>query len=546
MHPIYQHLQNPLTTTRNSLDRQALLKLFPLLSRSGNIHFLALRRYIHRMPEKFFNRNAYTYFLPWLLDCDTNNKYELQEQLRLAEADISRALLFLREINSASWHDDIASSGDDYDLIKFIDTHIHPNYLRLIEAVLVPLTRIIAYFSRISRGKGTEKLDAYDVVNELKTGTASRLVSSYRHTVRNAIAHGGITFLQGQVRYQDKKGNKDVIDTKYVIQLFDDLLDTCNGLAAAIKVFFIASHTSGYKIPRELFIEELQEETSWTWWKIEGCAESEIAAKRQLVIYARPDTRDHLKVFWHALQSAILAEYFAPGYDRYFLSLRSSKALPGFAAFDGKKLQELREAQDKDFANYSKTLEDNLYLYIPKFSPPKALNTLEIRWESFKNNYNLISHQFRQRLGIPEIQCRHVTAHRNRWGAVINGKVIIESLNDLLFFEAIEKYKWLIIKSAIKQSRKEKALCETKYLPLGYAYISIYRKDYRQRRLDGFGLGEDLVCTIQYQKLRNIKAPDILGSIVNTKGSWRIAWNKAWINDISKKISEQNHQPPTL
>ncbi len=44
-----------------------------------------------------------------------------------------------------------------------------------------------------------------------------------------------------------------------------------------------------------------------------------------------------------------------------------------------------------------------------------------------------------------------------------------------------------------------------------------------------FGLGPELICTIQLQHIRRIKALDIIGSTIEVSGDWRIAWNRAWI-----------------
>jgi hypothetical protein len=73
------------------------------------------------------------------------------------------------------------------------------------------------------------------------------------------------------------------------------------------------------------------------------------------------------------------------------------------------------------------------------------------------------------------------------------------------------------------------------YLPIGYAYVSVFKRDYRRRRLSGYGLGEDLVCTLRLQRIRRIQSPDIMGSTAETMGNWRIAWNKAWLESHRTK-----------
>jgi hypothetical protein len=247
---------------------------------------------------------------------DQSDREALKTYFIRFNAEINRALLFVREINSEEWHDRLLGNGEDeYDLIRFIDKHVHPTYLRLIEGVLTPLARPVAYFSRLDRGKGTDGLNVWSVVQELEGGPAESLVRSYRHIIRNGIAHGGITFVQDEVRYRDNE-NEETFRTKAVVSLLDDLLDTCNGVVAGLKVFLLVARDRGYIPPRELLLEELQEETCTPWWRIEGCVESEVAGRSQLIVYARPDSRDYSKVRWSTIQSGILAEFFAPGYER--------------------------------------------------------------------------------------------------------------------------------------------------------------------------------------------------------------------------------------
>ncbi len=236
-------------------------------------HFLALRSYLDNCPQKFFDKTAYQIYFEWLRDRDIKEPNNLRNYLLQIELDINTAFVNLREINSENWHDRIVMSGDEYDVIRVIDRHIHPTYLRLIEAILTPLVRLIAYFSRLDRGKRTEGLDTWSVMQELQGTPIEYLTTFYRDIIRNGIAHGGTAYGQLEIRYHDKKGNEDRLDYWSAIRLFDDLLDTCNGIAAALKVFFLISRDRNYNLPRELLFEELQEETCTPWWTIEGCIE---------------------------------------------------------------------------------------------------------------------------------------------------------------------------------------------------------------------------------------------------------------------------------
>ena len=48
--------------------------------------------------------------------------------------------------------------------------------------------------------------------------------------------------------------------------------------------------------------------------------------------------------------------------------------------------------------------------------------------------------------------------------------------------------------------------------------------------MQGFGLENDLIGTIQVQHIEAISSPDIIGAEVETRGKYRLAWNKAWLD----------------
>ena len=298
-------LQNPLNKEGDQRDTARLAATFPVLGSGSDQHSLILRRYLDNRPEKFFDREVFDVYLGWFQKQVRDRPKQLRAYLLQSNSEINRALLFLREINSDSWHDNRLSSGDDYELIRVIDKHVHPAYLRLVEGVLVPLLRPLAYFSRKDRNKGVDGLDVWPIIQELTGQKEECLTRHYKHIIRNGIAHGGITFLQREIRYRDRKGNEQTFDTTSVSRLFDDLLDTCNGVAAAIKVFFLIYRGRGYAPPRELMIEALQDQTRLPWWTIEGCVETEIPGGSQLTVYARPNSPDLRKVLWSTIQSGI-------------------------------------------------------------------------------------------------------------------------------------------------------------------------------------------------------------------------------------------------
>ena len=452
----------------------------------------------------------------------------LREYLIKKENDLNKALLFLAETNRYAWHDS-SEEIDDYETIRFIDQQINPAYLRLIEAVFYPLTHLPALFSRIDRGKGTDGLDIFNTVEEIKKTDFWDLADLYRNTVRNGIAHGGITYVEKQIRYQDK-ANEEVLTDRGILRLVDDLVDACNGMALALKLFIFSHFNDGYTIPKQMLLEQLQAETDTPWWHIIGCMPSRFASRNQLIIYARPNSRDYLKVAYSTFLSGILAERFAPGYDRYFFSFRSPKALPGWAAFDGKRLREIRNKGSKTLTDYQGALENNLIFYTPKIRLPRVFGKLDTLSHVFRLQIPLALADMRERMGHPNVRARMSSLHRAGWGAVLKGSVYIVPTQGVISQELLRNNCRRIISTSLSGARRDCPLTSiVRYLPLRYARIAVFAKNYRRRRLLDFGLGTDLVATIQIQLLSKIRSPDIYGSQVEIRGRYRIAWNSKWL-----------------
>lgn len=520
---------NTLLKEVHNRRRTLLVKRFPMLSYCPHNHYLSLFNYINRLPECFFSEELFQKYLNWLESRHKSNSQKLKEYFLEKKDEFHKAFLFLGEINRYSWHDSF-EEFDEYETIRFIDQEIHPTYLRLIEAIFFPFAHLLAFFSRIDRGKATDGLDIFNVVEEVKSTDFSVLTDLYRKIVRNGIAHGGITYLQKEIRYRDKKGNVEKLADSEIITLVDDLIDACNSVSLAFKVFVFSHVDDDYILPQQIFLEELQAETDMPWWHIVGCMPSEFASQNQLIIYARPNSRDFFKVQYSTFMSGVLAEFFAPGYDRYFFSLRSPKAWPGWAAFDGQKLRKIRNKASQTVDDYQGVLEDNLVFYVPK---PKLLGIfrkVDTLLQSFRIHWPLVLSDIQMKLGRPKIRVRTSKIHRNGWRSVLNGTVFIAPNQETISQELIRMSCGQIIRAALSDARKKSSLINVaRYLPLGYARISVFRQNYRKRRLNNFGLGSDLVATVQVKRITRIQAPDIYGSVVEIKEKYRIAWNSAWL-----------------
>ncbi len=529
-----------LTSEVNSRLRKRVLHAFPNLSSIGHDNYLALAKYLDGTPERFYSRESLRTYTDILEKEFSRNPARLIDIFNRFAEDIDRAMLTLNEIGREDWHDtDIEQ--EEYAFMRLCDQSLHPAYLKLSEGVLHRFISPIATCLRLERGKSTNDLWKLSVcIDELKRAAYSPVVAHCDSIVRNSIAHGRITYRQKEVVYFDQNGKSQTLSDRNVIEMVDGLVDTCHGCGLALKRFYLKHLGGEIQIPRHVMLEELQANTETPWWHIEGCLVSELAGKPQLVIYACPKSRDYNKVMYMCIYSGILAEYFAPGFDRYMVSLRSPIAWPGWAALDGKKLRTIRKCSGpRSMKEYKDVVENNLLFYKSNISLPKFLCKLETLLVSFRLHMPLAFDEFRKHLNQIPVTARQAKIHRNGWRTVVTGSVFVNIVNADDPQQAVKKARKRIIKAARKLARKNTKFSSlAKYLPVGYARIAVFKKDRRHRQLNGLGL--DLVCTVQIQSISRIEAPDISGSTIENVGSYRIAWNKTWLDSLSA-TTESNH-----
>ncbi len=529
---IKRYFEYPLLRSTLKHKREEILERFPNLTNCPHNNFLILDKYLNQSPQTNFSEPVYQIFFNFLECRHKIKEGSLKEYLSANEAELNRAFFNLEEINRFNWHDSVIDDRN-YDLLRFIDQRIHPTYLRIIESVLCPILRIAAHFSRIDRNAGIEGLDIYNIVDELKNTNLYEATKPYNHIIRNGITHGSITYLQNEIRYSDKE-NEEKKDDCEIIRIFDDLVDTCNALVIALIVFLLIHQPDCYKLPRQLLIYELIEETKNPWWEIVGCVPQEISKIKQLNIFARSKTTDFLKNQFFAIQSCLLVGMFAPEYDRYVLSLDLKNRAIGWLIFDGKKLKDIHDKFDSKIEDFIDVIED-LEIFKKQNVFSKSLNRLATLLMSFKLHWRILKTEIKQQFGIPSISVRISKIHKNSWGLVLNSKVFIKNPNGGISKDYTRRWCKKIIHKSLRHARRQRSIFNfIRYLPLGYAHISVFKKDHRRRRLADFKLESDLVCTIKIKKLKRIQTGDIYKSEIELFGKYHIAWNRSWLEEISR------------
>jgi hypothetical protein len=531
--------KNQIYDPSNSAKIQLLKTKFPELQSCAHDQYVSLAKYLEATPEKFYSDDAFKMFYQNLGAFNNQRSSELATYLNDYQNELSRALHLLNEVNRQNWND-ILISERGYALTKFIDQTIHPNYLRISEGVFKPIAKIIAYHSRIQRGVSTENLDLYNIVEEFKRIGLHDLIDSLDNTMRNGIAHGGITYLDHDIRYEDKKGNTTQIDAREVIRMFDSLLDVSNGMALALKLFLLADDSGKLKIPRQLLIEEITESTRTGWWEIQGVVDSSIETQKQLLIYVDAKSLETMKIMMSALKTAIMAEQFAPGYDRYFFSFDAPGLMPGCAGMSGKVLKQCRENNVDTIEGYKGLFDKEVFMYIPKWKAPKFVRYLETIYFALKENFRSELPKQNQKWGLPNFEIRDSKIHRNSWGLVLHAAIFLDEKTLDEQFDKIRKFPRFLVFKALKHAKKyESDTRFLKFLPLGWSRVAIYRRNQRSREFGNVGLGKDLICTLGLKRIKRIESPELLGSELEKIAGVTVAWNKAWIDEYLEEIDRR-------
>lgn len=253
--------------------------------------------------------------------------------------------------------------------------------------------------------------------------------------------------------------------------------------------------------------------------------------KKQLNIFTENSLLDLEEVNYYAFRTAVLAEYFARGYDRYFFSLKSKYSLPGWAGYDGKILKRERKNNTNDLNGYQGVLEDNMLFFIPKIKVPKfirkIINLMIIAKSNFWIDYHInTDYRFKKNY---EFILRDTIPFRRNLSIIINDpSLIIYAENYEELVKIIRRKYKKIVRFTIRKSKKELDTIFSKFLPTKYIRVTIYDTDLRKRKLRNSGLIDSLVCSITLNKSSKIKNIDFIGGKLEIQGNYRIVWNGNW------------------
>lgn len=511
---------------------------FDFISFPCDTNYLSLINYLDKSPQKYYCKSAFKEYLYSLNSLLSQDEITLSQILINSENQISLSNKILNDINQLDVND-THYPREHYDLINFIDKHIHYNLLKLYETPLFYFSQLISKCLWLKAGKKTDGLDLYNSIEELKKDGFSYLTKYYLHDIRNGIAHGKIVYTDNDISYYDKKNNKASLPTKKIIEVFDNTLDIVNGFCLAYKVFCISnSHFfDKYKIPipQSILLEELQTKVNAPAWTIYNTLDSiALNNKKQLMIYVKNENWDYNKVQFFSFTTAYWAEKLTTSYNRIFFSFYSthSKYPTGWAAFNADRLRELRLNKETKLEDYKGVLEGDLLFFIPKYKFPKFVYKLGNLWSSLNTLFPIYLNNYLDTYFPKPFYLRETQIHSKKYYTVITDpSIIIKPRFQTDIQNLIRNNKKKIVQIAIKKSKATVPFfSKANMLPVKYIRLFIYDTNKRVRQLRHSGLIEELVCTIEVNTTRRIRTIDIIGGTVEQIGKYRIVWNRKWLD----------------
>jgi hypothetical protein len=162
--------------------------------------------------------------------------------------------------------------------------------------------------------------------------------------IRNAIAHGSVTYGMLDISYKGENRNKVntpiVLDPSEFGEKLDSLVDAANGLAAAILVFLARQEAAGRAVERErlpasFFLGALAITTLSTDWKMTNLVESTLGGGlRQVNVYCKTKSRLRVYNFLQATSTAVeCTRFLGARYDRIALTIDCGEKASSMAIF---------------------------------------------------------------------------------------------------------------------------------------------------------------------------------------------------------------------
>lgn len=518
--------------------RRRALAVFPELENCGHEFFAFMSLYAREIPWTFFDRGIATNALRVLNEIRSTNDRLLLSFFTDRHGEIEIAFRSLDEINRAPFHDRDWWIVPDLDQIRDIRELIHPAYLQLCEGVLKTLLHPIAVFQRRKGGSNSETFKADERIDAAKNAGLGAF-GSFDSVVRNAIAHGRVKFAKDSIRYRNIGMSEDEALRKTpseTLRLFEDLLDLCNGLAVAYRLFVLLDKkllfSESAQVPPALVFPEVQHQLNTVGWQVRDYLEYEYGnVERDLNLFVTSSYFDDHKTRLSVIRAATFASRFMPSFDRCYVRLERRGRNGGWGLFDTTKIRDLLRRGITDGPSYLTAAPDGGFIvfawsrYFRVFGPLRLIGSIT---DVLRTSWPALRGQTQR----PEV--RHVRTVSKRTYACVTATTVlhIDDLQTAMNFVANNVRSLLreAVKAGWKQPETSRWL---RWLPVGNIQVDVLRSDRRRRQLVSSGIEDpNLLCRIVRKTRGQIPITPLHESVPQEFGDVKVFWNRAAIEPL--------------
>jgi len=523
--------------------RERAIGAFPELADCGHELFAFMSAYADQLPWSTFDRTAKEHYLGFLRAVATERPTFLSGFLRDNHGAIEITFRTLETINRTFPHDRDWTKFRDIGLLRTIHDEVHPVYLQLCEGVLKLLLTIVAVPRRLKRGEPTENLSPNDLAAEARDAGIHAL-GCFDPTMRNAIAHGSVAFGIDRIEYINRyrgKTRSRVNVPHETLKLAEELLDVCNGMAAALRIFVLLDRallfSQNTELPPALVFPEVETQLGTSGWHVDDYLELRYPdGSRELNLFSRTTYLDDHKTSLSIIRTANLAAALMPGFDRYYVRLDRRGLTAGWGLFDGAKVRELLN-QGIDYGPaYLAATQPLGFVVFP------ALGKLRIpaRLRIFGSIAEVARTGWIARHRERDIEVRHAEIVGKRTYSVVTAHVVLHQ-RDLEKAVGLTLLKLRrILHIAVRGARRlPVGSWWVRHLPVGYLQVYVFSEDRRRRELLSGEWGPNLLCRL-LRKTRGLipvgAPPDV---VTQMEGDIRIDWNGSVMKPLLAKLEAQ-------
>jgi hypothetical protein len=526
--------------------RRLAVATFPELDACPHEFFASMSLYARAIPWKFFNRTVAAKAFQLLRDVRAGDERWLLSFFNDRHGEIEVAMRSLDEINRSPFHDAVWwSAGEPADVRELRQIHhirdlIHPGYLQLCEGVLKTLLHPIAVFERRRRGNASETFTPDQRIEEARRAGLDAF-DSFDSRLRNAIAHGSVRFSKDEIEYRDAHGKgvktRSTTPTE-TLQMFEDLLDICNGLAAAFRLLVVLDakllFSETARIPPGLLFAEVQHQLNTAGWHVHDYLEFEYDSKRDLNLFVETSYFDDRKTQLAVIRAAVVAARFMPTFDRCNVQLQRRGRMGGWGLFEIPKVQELLQRGVTEAAPYLAAAPEMGFMVFPLFRHFRVGHPLRVIGsivEVFRTSWPTV------RSRIPRSQVRHARIVSKKTYSFVTAATVlhVDDLKTAMKFVVTNLRS--ILRDAIRAARHEPTTSRSlRWLPIGYVEVDVHRSDRRRRQLLSSGLNANLLCRIVRKTRGQIEVLPLHESVPQQIGKVIIFWNRAAVEPLLSNL----------